>query len=166
MSDDLAEADEAPETARPRRRHLWSWALMALVLIGALAVGMGGSGPQSDGQRAHDIATGVRCPTCRGLSAADSDAPSSQAIRDEILRRVRAGQTGSEIRGYLVSRYGVDILLEPEHHGVALLVWVLPVVAVAAALAGMGLAFRRWRARPDVAVSAGDQALVDEALRR
>jgi len=142
------------------------WALMALVLTGALAVGNGRSGRQSDGQRAHDIATEIRCPTCRGLSAADSDAPAAQAIRDDILRRVQAGQSPSEIRGYLESRYGAEILLKPERRGVASLVWILPVVVLVAALAGMVLAFRRWRSRPHPPVSAADQELVDEALRQ
>jgi len=139
---------------------------MVFVLAGALFVGRGDSGQQSDGQRAHDIATEIRCPTCRGLSAADSDAPAAQAIRDDILRRVQAGQTAGEIRGYLVSRYGAEILLRPERRGVAGLVWLLPVIALGAAVVGMILAFRRWRARPHVTVSADDQALVDEALRR
>jgi len=142
------------------------WALMALVLTGALAVGNGRSGRQSDGQRAHDIATEIRCPTCRGLSAADSDAPAAQAIRDDILRRVQAGQSPSEVRGYLESRYGAEILLKPARRGVASLVWILPVVVLVAALAGMVLAFRRWRSRPHPPVSAADQELVDEALRQ
>jgi len=141
------------------------WALLALVLTGALVAGRGDSGQQSDGQRAHGIATEIRCPTCRGLSAADSDAPAAQAIRDDILRRVQAGQTDGDIRGYLVSRYGTQILLRPERHGVASLVWVLPVIALLVAVAGMVLAFRRWRSRPHAPVSAADQALVDEALR-
>lgn len=137
---------------------------MGLVLIGALVAGRGDSGQQSDGQRAHAIATEIRCPTCRGLSAADSDAPAAQAIRDDILRRVQVGQTGGQIRAYLVSRYGTQILLRPESHGVAALVWVLPVVVLGAAVAGVALAFRRWRARPRVTVSAADEALVDQAL--
>ncbi len=142
------------------------WAALALVLAGALFVGRSDPGPPSDGQRAQDIATDIRCPTCRGLSAADSDAPAAQAIRDDILRRVQTGQTAGEIQDYLVSRYGAEILLKPERRGVASLVWILPLVALATAVAGLALAFRRWRARPHVAVSIRDQALVDEALRR
>lgn len=151
--------------AESRRSHLWVWAVMGVVLAGALFVGRGDSGQPSDARRAHDIATEIRCPTCRGLSAADSDAPAAQAIRDDILRRVQAGQTAGEIRAYLVSRYGDEILLKPERHGMAVLVWALPVLAVGAAIAGLALAFRRWRARPGRALSADDQALVDEALR-
>lgn len=140
---------------------------MGLVLAVALTVGARGeSGPRSDAQRAHDIATEIRCPTCKGLSAADSDAPAAQAIRDDILRRVQAGESGDEIRAYLVSRYKQEVLLKPEGDGVAGLVWALPVAAVVVAVAGMALAFRRWRARPDVAVSAADRAMVDDALRQ
>ena len=159
-----------PEAAAPRNPswgRRWSWVLMGLVLAVALTVGARGeSGQLSAAQRAHAIADEVRCPTCRGLSAADSDAPAAQAIRDDILRRVQAGQSGGEIRAYLVSRYKEEILLKPERDGVAGLVWILPVGAVALAVGGMALAFRRWRARPDVAVSAADQAMVAEALHR
>lgn len=140
---------------------------MGLVLAVALFVGARGeSGQRTASQRAHAIATEIRCPTCQGLSAADSDAPAAQAIRDDILRRVQAGQTGDEIRAYMVSRYKEEILLKPAGDGVASLVWILPVGAVTVAVAAMVVAFRRWGARPDVAVSDADRAMVDEALNR
>ncbi|MGI9033616.1 MAG: cytochrome c-type biogenesis protein [Acidimicrobiales bacterium] len=150
----------------PDSARRWSWLALAVVLAVALVIGSRGrTGPLTDAQRAHRIATEIRCPTCRGLSAADSDAPSSSAIRDEVLRRVQAGQTDGQIRGYLVSRYGIDILLKPEATGVAGLVWALPVAALVVALGGLALAFRSWRARPGASISPSDQALVDEALR-
>ena len=63
----------------------------------------------------------------------------------EIRSHVEAGQTDEEIRAYLASRYGDDILLRPEGSGVGGLVWALPVAALVAGLAGLVLAFRRWR---------------------
>jgi cytochrome c-type biogenesis protein CcmH len=138
---------------------------MAVVLGVALVVGADGrSGPPTDAQRAHRIAAQVRCPTCRGLSAADSDAPAAQAIRDEVLRRVQAGQTDGEILGYLVSRYDTQILLEPRGKGIGALVWALPATAAVLAAGGLALAFVRWRARPGVRVSPADRALVEEAM--
>jgi cytochrome c-type biogenesis protein CcmH len=138
---------------------------MALVLVAALAVGARGqSGPPTDAQRVNRIADQVRCPTCRGLSAADSDAPAAHAMREEILRRVQAGETDDAILGYIVSRYDASILLKPEGGGVAGLVWALPVAALVAAVGGLVVAFRRWRARPGATVSPADRALVDEAL--
>ena len=127
-----------------RRRA--TWIALALVLGVALFVGSRGDGsPPTDAQRAHKIASAIRCPTCRSQSAADSDAPSSVAVRDEVLRRVQQGQTEGQIRAYLVSRYGEQILLDPPKQGVSGLVWALPVIAVAAALGSLTVAFRRWR---------------------
>jgi hypothetical protein len=40
------------------------------------------------------------------------------------------------------------------------------VVAVVVALAGLAVAFRRWRARPNVFVSDADRALVERELER
>ena len=143
------------------------WLVLALVLAVALAIGaQGRSGPRTQAQRVKHIASEIRCPTCRNQSAAESDAAAAKAVRDEIDRRVRAGESDGEIVAFMVSRYGSDILLKPQGSGVASLVWVLPVVAVVVALAGLAVAFRRWRAHPGVEVSAEDRELVQRELER
>ena len=96
---------------------------------------------------------------------AESDAPAAQAVRDEIARRVTAGQSDAEIRAFLVSRYGREILLKPEGRGTAALVWALPVIVAAWAIGGLAFAFRRWSSRPMHHADADDRALVDQALR-
>ena len=139
-----------------------TWGLLAVVLVGALAVGsQGESGPPTEDQRVERIASVVRCPTCRGLSAAQSDAPSAEAIRDEVRRRVQEGETDGEIKSYLISRYGEDILLQPRSK----LVWALPVAGVAAAVAGLVLLLRRRRTRQGATASDEDEALVARAMR-
>ncbi|MDQ4068987.1 MAG: cytochrome c-type biogenesis protein CcmH [Actinomycetota bacterium] len=144
-----------------------NWLVLALVLAGALAVGSRReSGPPTEDQRVQRISSVVRCPTCRGLSAAQSDAPAAESIRDEIRRRVQAGETDTQIKEYLVSRFGEDIILQPEPEGVGLLVWALPVAAGTAAVAGLVLVLRRRQVRPGRKVSASDQALVEEAMRQ
>ncbi len=153
-----------PRTTMGRRV---TWGLMGLVLVTALAVGaQGPSGPPTEDQRVRRITSVVRCPTCRGLSAAQSDAPPAVSIRDEVRRRVQGGETDQQIKGYLVSRYGEDILLQPEAEGVGVLVWALPVLGVAAAVGGVALVLRRNRIRPGRRVSDADRAMVEEALRR
>ncbi|MHB8671076.1 MAG: cytochrome c-type biogenesis protein [Acidimicrobiales bacterium] len=147
--------------------RLAGWAVMAVVLFGALAVANRHPHVFTSAQRSHRLATEIRCPECRELSAADSDAPAARAVRDEIARRVQAGQSDGEIRGFLVSRYGKDILLRPPATGVGGLVWALPVAALVGALAGLTLAFRRWRRRPATraaVVSEEDRARVARAL--
>ncbi len=143
-----------------------SWGLLGLVLVGALAVGSGGrSGPPTEDQRVQRISSVVRCPTCRGLSAAQSDAPPAEAIREEVRRRVQAGETDAEVKGYLVSRYGEDVLLQPKADGVGLVVWALPLIGVTVAVGGLALVLRKRRTRPGAKVSDADKALVEEALR-
>ncbi len=143
-----------------------TWALMAVVLAVALGVGAAGrSGPPTEDQQVSAIADRVRCPTCRGLSADDSDAPAATAIRDEIRRRLREGQSDGQILGYLESTYGADIRLEPEAEGVGVLVWALPVVGGAVAVAALAVMFTRRRRRAGPTVSAADRELVEKALR-
>ena len=147
-----------------------SWLPYVVVVpavVVALAVGAGrDEGPATAQERVDRITQKVRCPTCESQSVADSRAPASDAIREEVRRRVDAGEDDSAILAFLVSRYGKDVLLEPEASGVSALVWVLPVLAVASGLAGLAVAFRRWRGRRPNAVSAADRMLVEEALKR
>ena len=144
-----------------------TWGLMAVVLVAALAVAAGGqAGPPTEDHRVAAIADKVRCPTCQGLSAADSDAPAATAIRDEIRRRLREGQSEGRILDYLEGTYGADIRLEPETEGIGVLVWALPVVGAAAVATAGAVMFSRRRARARPKVSAADRALVEEALHQ
>lgn len=152
-------------TARAvRPRQLLPWLVMGVLLVTAFAVSTrGDSRPETTQARVNRVASEVRCPTCRQLSAAESDAPAAEAVRVAIAKRVAQGQSDSEIRAFLVRAYGKDILLKPGGSGVAGLVWALPVAAFVCALAGLAFAFRRWH-RAEAGPSADDRALVDRAL--
>src|SRR5687768_18262621 len=104
---------------------------MVLVLLGAVAVGVWpDDSPRTSEERVQALASTTRCPTCRSQSVADSDAPIAREIRDDIRRRVEAGESDGQIRDFLVGRFGQDVLLTPPGSGVAGLVWVIPVAAV------------------------------------
>jgi cytochrome c-type biogenesis protein CcmH/NrfF len=92
-------------------------------------------------------------------------APAAQAIRTEIRRRIDAGQSRREIEAYLEGRYGSDILLTPPSSGIGGLVWVLPVVAIVGAAAGLGVALRRWSRRSLEHPTDEDRALVERAAQ-
>lgn len=144
-----------------------NWIVLAVVLAGALAAGTRDeSGPVTEDQRVERITSVVRCPTCQGLSVAQSDAPAARSIEDEVRRRIQAGESEGQIKDYLVSRYGQGVILMPEAEGVGLLVWALPVLGAAAAVGGLVLVLRGRRVQAGRKVSAADQALVEEALRR
>ena len=140
----------------------------ALVAVVAVALVIGGagrsSGHRSAGARTEAIAADLRCPVCQGLSVADSHSPTAESIKEDIRRRVDAGESDAAIKAVYVGSYGEWILLKPETSGVGVLVWVLPVLALLLAVGGLALAFRRWRREPSRVATDEDRALVEAAL--
>lgn len=146
-------------------RRWLPWGLLAVVLAAALVLGTRGDGrPETDAERVTDLTSSFQCPTCRGQSVRDSNAPVAGAIRTDVARRVDEGQTDDQIRDAIVGRYGQEVLLNPPRSGIAGLVWVLPVAGLVAALAALVLAFRRWRVTPSE-VSDEDRVRVERARR-
>lgn len=140
------------------------WVVMGAVILAAFVIGTRpDTTPRTNEERSQALADGLKCPTCRSQSVADSDAPVSKEIRAEITRRIESGESDAEIRAYLTGRFGDDVVLTPAATGVTGLVWVLPVVLVVVAAAGLAVAFRRWRERPTVAVTDDDRELVERA---
>jgi cytochrome c-type biogenesis protein CcmH len=144
--------------------RLAGWVAMAVLLLGALFVGVSDTGgSRSPEARERDVASSVACPTCDGQSVADSDASAARGIRTYIADRIAEGAGDDDIRAELADRYGDQILLTPGRSGLAGLVWILPVVALVVAFAGLALAFRRWQAKGSVRASAADRLLVRQA---
>ena len=137
---------------------------MLIVVAGALIVGRGDT-PVTAAARAERIAAGVKCPTCQGLSVAQSKALTARAIYQEITRQVDAGASDNDVRAYLVSRFGVSELLRPEATGAGSVVWIAPVALAVLAMAGLAVAFRRWRPS-GVAATDEDRELVATAVAR
>ncbi len=142
-----------------------AWAALVVVVVAALIIAFAGNGssPVSAAGKADAISRRVRCPTCQGQSVAESAAPAAQAIRSEIRRRVDDGQSREQIETYLQGRYGSDILLTPPRSGVGALVWIVPVVTIAGAVAGLVLALQHWSRRSLAQSTEADRALVANA---
>jgi cytochrome c-type biogenesis protein CcmH/NrfF len=148
-------------------RRWLPWAALAVVVVTALAVGTfdRDGGARTDEERASALAEGFRCPTCRGQSVADSDAPAAEAIRTQIERQIAEGRSDAQIRDDVLTRYPRSEQVPPRS-GLAGLVWVLPVAAVVVAAAALAVAFRRWRVVADRrGPSAEDRVLVERARR-
>ena len=119
----------------------------------------------SEEARVQRIAREVRCPTCRGLSVAESDAEAATAVQVFIRDRLREGASDAEVKAELQERFGTGILLRPPASGLSGLVWALPVAAFVAGGGGLGYAFWRWRARARRTASDEDVVLVARARR-
>lgn len=151
--------------ARTQRQRPWWWLLMA-VIVGTVLV-TSASRPPTEGvsdDRLFHIASQLKCVQCVGESVAGSSSPIAVQFREEIRDQMGAGRTDDEILDYFASHYD-DVLLRPPATGIGSLVWVLPVVVIAAATAGLVVAMRRWTDRsPDRAVTEEDEQLVAAAL--
>jgi cytochrome c-type biogenesis protein CcmH len=142
-------------------RRWGPWIALGVVVAIALAVVLWPNGSQSTATRAHSLETEFKCPECQGLSVADSQAPTSRAIRADIKRRIADGQSDEEIRQAYVDRYGETILLTPQDSGVSLIVWILPVVVLALGATGIVFALRRNRDEPHLHATPADERLVE-----
>lgn len=126
---------------------------LLLVLVVALVLGSGlGGGRPTAAARSAALDSQIRCPSCEDLSVAQSSASAAIAVRHEVARLVRDGQSDQQIEQRLVAQYGPTILLRPPASGLSAVVWVLPVVGGVAAVATVGTMFwrrsrqlRRWR---------------------
>lgn len=148
-----------------RRRISLAVLLLGLAALAAIALWHAArAGPVSQQERARQIATALRCPTCQGESVADSNAGVALGMRAEIRDQLGQGRTPAQIRDWFVARYGDWILLAPPRRDGGWLIWLAPAAAVAV---GALLAWRFVRRRPSVTatdVRAARQAL--DAYRR
>ena len=151
---------------RPERAFwkLWgAWVAIGVIVVACLVFGTIGQAEPTPAERAQSLAESIRCPSCKGQSAASSDTPSSQAVRLLIRQRIAAGDSNEEIRDFVASRYGRQILLDPSGSGIGAWVWALPAIFVVVAVAGLIIRFRGYKTTPRHATAA-DRDLVAAAL--
>jgi cytochrome c-type biogenesis protein CcmH len=96
--------------------------------------------------RARAIEAQLRCPTCQGLSIADSPATSAAQMRSVIREQLAAGSSDDDIRAFFVARYGRWILLDPPASGPDLALWLAPAAIL---VAGALLVVRHARSRDE-----------------
>jgi cytochrome c-type biogenesis protein CcmH len=143
-----------------------SWIAIALLAVVSLGVAAFDDGPaRTTEEQVEAIARTLKCPVCESQSVADSESAPARAIRVEIARLVEEGQTSDEVRADIAASFGDEVQLVPPASGFAGLVWILPVVVVIVALAGVSAALARWRRRARSTPSDQDRALVEQALR-
>jgi cytochrome c-type biogenesis protein CcmH len=111
-----------------RSFRLWC---LAFVCVLAVALLEAPSSASTQGRIAH-LETLVKCPACDDLSVAQSNATSSIAVRHDIARRVKEGQSDNKILTSLEATYGTSILLSPSTSGLGLLLWLVPLGALVA----------------------------------
>ncbi len=84
-----------------------------------------------------------RCVVCQNESIDDSEADLAHDLRQIIRQQVAQGRSDSQIRAFLVARYGEFILLEPRFSMGNAALWLSPVLIVLAGGALFALRLRK-----------------------
>ena len=117
-------------------------------------------------KRAREISAGLRCLVCQNQSIDDSDAQLAKDLRLLVRERLVAGDTDDQVRDFLVQRYGEFVLLKPVFRLHTALLWLAPVLVLAAGAFGAFRALRRRRADAPAPLTAEERSALETVLRR
>lgn len=98
-------------------------------------------------KRFHLLVHELRCVMCQNQSLADSNAQIAVDLRREVLGLIRDGRSDTEIRQFLVERYGEFVLYRPQVGAKTWLLWFGPALVLLAG-AVIVIATVRRRAGP------------------
>jgi cytochrome c-type biogenesis protein CcmH/NrfF len=115
--------------------------LSALVLGLLMLAPAAGAVPQTT---VNEIEGEVMCPIC-GTLLELSDSPQAQREKVYVAKLVAAGNTKTEIKDDLVAQYGPSVLALPKASGFDLTAYLVPVLAILAAIAILAFSVTRWR---------------------
>jgi cytochrome c-type biogenesis protein CcmH len=113
--------------------------------------------------RARSLFHELRCMVCQNQSIADSDAPLAKDLRELVRERVSAGDSETEIKSFLVARYGDFVLLRPPLDASTLLLWGAPAIVLLLGAGATLMAFRRRGGAP-TELSADEERRLRRAL--
>ena len=114
--------------------------------------------PAQEG-RARHLFQEIRCLVCQNESIDDSEAQLADDLRRIVREQIRSGRTDTEVRAFLVARYGKFVLLKPPFDAGTALLWLGPFGVLAAA------AVIVWRRRSR-GIAADEPPLTPEELEK
>lgn len=103
-------------------------------------------------EQARELMHTLRCLKCQSQSIADSDAPMAGDMRHQVRTRIAAGESPSEVRDWLISRYGDYVSYEPK---VSASTWPLFAIPILLLLLAGTVLLRRIGKRGDATEEEG-----------
>ena len=80
----------------------------------------------------------LRCLVCQNQNLAASDADLANDLRDETYEMLLEGKSVSDVKDFMVARYGEFVLYKPPFSPATWLIWIGPFVLL---IAGLIIAF-------------------------
>ena len=142
------------------------WALLAIAVwfatpVQAEVADVYDFSSRSEEQRFQQLISELRCPKCQNQNIADSNAPISEDMRNEVYRMMQDGASNEEIVDALVARFGEFIQYKPPVDQRTILLWAFPAIAaIGGFLIVVGVVWRTRRRE------AREQGLTDEDRSR
>ena len=100
--------------------------------------------------RARNLQRQLRCLVCQGESIDESQAPLAAELRHLVRQQMAEGKSDSQIRQFLVARYGDFILMKPPLQPDTYFLWLAPFVVL---LGAGGVAY--WVIRRSKPINSG-----------
>jgi cytochrome c-type biogenesis protein CcmH len=113
------------------KRLIFSLLLAASLGSAALAAPVAGTfSSQAMETRARALQRQLRCLVCQGESIDESQAPLAAELRQLVREQMTEGRSDSQIKQFLVARYGDFILMEPPLQPDTYFLWLAPFVVL------------------------------------
>lgn len=130
-----------------------------LAAAASLAIALGfGAAAEAQSRRGRALEERLMAPCCWTQTLDAHDSPEASALRQEIDRRLVAGETAGAIEDDLVARYGARIRAVPSAGFLDPIGLIVLALLAASALALVA----RWRRRPAEPRSAPETTPVDD----
>ncbi|MBR88450.1 MAG: cytochrome C biogenesis protein cycl [Porticoccaceae bacterium] len=81
-------------------------------------------------KRYQNLLEELRCPKCQNQNLADSNAPISNDLKEEIQRLLEQGLDDKEIKRALTERYSDFILYDPKFNKNTYFLWLAPFIVL------------------------------------
>lgn len=124
-------------------------ALLFLLLLGSAAFGREAAPAAEDPaleKRVTALAGELRCLVCQNQTIADSNADLAVDLRNEIRKKMKQGMSEREIIDFMVARYGDFVLYRPPFKATTVMLWLGPLLLLAAGLFTLFYKLARRRA--------------------
>ena len=112
-------------------------------------------------KRLTHISEELRCMVCQNESLASSRAELANDLREEVRKLIREDRSDSQIKEYLVTRYGDFVLYKPEVKPLTWVLWFGPFMLLVLAILGMAYYLRQRQS-----AQTGQPGLTDEDRRK
>jgi cytochrome c-type biogenesis protein CcmH len=118
-------------------------------------------------KRLIHISEELRCLVCQNESLASSRAELANDLRDEVRKLIREDKSDTQIKEYLVTRYGDFVLYRPEVKPLTWVLWFGPFLLLVLGVIGMAVYLRQRQAEQTTQekLSDEDRRKVQEILK-